>query len=90
MGKMGSTNQRMKYQSGGQGDEGSREVAAIGMGRVNSFEINLGAESAALGHWWGIQGDGDVEEKLSGFSLKPMNGWRPSRPWRETVFEGVG
>lgn len=90
MGKMGRTKQRMKYRSREQGDEGSREVAAIGMGTGNSFEINLGAESAALGRWWGIQGDGDVEGKLSGFSLKPKNGRRPSRPRREAVFEGVG
>lgn len=52
---MGSANQRMKYRSRGQGDGGLREVAAIGVGRVNSFEIHLGAESAALGHWWGIK-----------------------------------
>lgn len=66
------------------------EVAAMGMVRVNSFEIHLGAESAALSHWWGIREMEKVRKKLSGFSPKPMNGWRPSRLWREAVFGGVG
>lgn len=87
--KMGKY-QRMKNQHGGQGGR------SLGGGR-RSVDGQRELIQDALRSWIrsprplvGDQGDGDVEEKLSGFRPKPVNGWRPSRPWRENVLGSIG